>query len=215
MRRTIIYFLVDPRTDEIRYVGKTEQKLEARITSHMRDRENSHKVHWLNQLRKENLRPRGVILSVVNDGECWKEAERYWIAKLKEMGARLTNNTIGGDGVSGVSGPSKERMLATWRGRKHSPETIEKLKIARAKRITSEETKAKMSRSQKGRKITWADALSNAVRKLNREQAQQICERIKNGERVTAIAKELGMHRTSISKIKMGTYFDRYRRKKA
>jgi len=212
MTSTIIYFLVDPRTDEIRYVGKTNQKLEARITSHMRDKENSHKVHWLNQLKPLGLRPRGAILSFVNEGECWKEQEIYWIAKLKEMGARLTNNTIGGDGVSGVTGASKERMMATWRGRKHNPETIQKLKIARAKRVTSEETRRKMSETRKGRKITWGDALSKANRKITEQGAQEIKRRIEQGELVTAIANELKIHRTTISKIKAGTYFDKYRK---
>jgi len=205
--KTIIYFLVDPRTNEIRYVGKTNQKLEARITSHMRDKENSYKVHWLNQLKAEGLRPRGEILCYVNDDECWKEKEIYWIAEMKRMGARLTNNTIGGDGVSGVTGESKKRMLATWKGRKHSPETIEKLKAARAKRVTSEETRRKMSQSQKGRKITWVDAIAEANRKLSKEKAAWIKKRIKSGEKVITIARELGIHRTTISKIKSGTYF--------
>lgn len=212
MKKTLIYFLVDPRTDEIRYVGKTTQKLAARITAHMRDTSSCHKVHWLNELKRENLRPIGVILSENLGGWSWQKEECYWIRKFKSMGARLTNNTIGGDGVSGVIGESKARMLATWIGRKHTPETIEKLKIARRKRVTSQETKDKMSATRKGREITWGDSIAESIRKLTPEQAEVIKMRIEAGETVTSLAKELGMHRTSVSKIKAGTYFERYRK---
>jgi hypothetical protein len=212
MTKTLIYFLVDPRTSEIRYVGKTTQSLNARITAHMRDRSNCHKVHWLSQLSAAGLRPIGVVLSEVEGEWPWQGEECYWIAKLKSMGARLTNNTSGGDGVSGVTGESKERMLATWRGRKHSPETIDKLKIARRKRTTSQETKDKMSKSQSGRIINWGDKIAQSIRKITPEMALIIKARLDAGEQVGALAEEFGIHRTSMSKIKAGTYFDRYRK---
>jgi len=211
-----IYILIDPRTDEIRYVGKTEQSINARINGHMQDNTPCHRVHWLNELKREGLKPRAAILVTIDlfepfDENTWKIEEKYWIRKLKQMGARLTNNTIGGDGVVGLPAEARQRMRLTWLGRKHKPETIEKLKIARAKRVTSEETKRKMSESQKGRKITWGDALSKANRKITEKGAQEIKRRIENGELVTAIANELKIHRTTISKIKAGTYFMKYR----
>jgi len=148
----VIYLLADPRTHQIRYVGKTNQKLSARVTAHMLDTTKCHRVHWLNELKALGLRPNVAILSQNFNGRTWQEEERFWIRKLREGGVNLTNNTLGGDGVSGVTGEAKERMLATWRGRKHSPETIEKLKIARAKRVTSEETRKKMSDARRGKK---------------------------------------------------------------
>ena len=213
MEKTLIYLLADPRTSEIRYVGKTTQELSVRITGHMRDNSNSHKVHWLKQLKELGLRPIGVVISEIEGEWPWQAEECYWIARLKAMGARLTNNTIGGDGVSGVTGEAKERMLATWRGRKHSPETIEKLKIARRKRITTQETREKMSRTRKGRAITWKSKIAEANRKMTPEKATEIKQRLDSGEKVKDLALEFGMHRTSISKIKMGTYFEPYRKR--
>ncbi len=40
-------------------------------------------------------------------------------------------------------------------GRKHSPEAIKKIKDARALQITTEETRAKMSKARRGKPITW------------------------------------------------------------
>lgn len=212
VKKILIYILIDPRTDEIRYVGKTEQSLSARINAHMQDKCKCHRVNWLNELKQEGLKPRAVVLTQIEifdeEGErIWQNEEMWWIRKLKEMGARLTNNTIGGDGVTGLPLETRQRMRMTWVGRKHKPETIQKLKEARAKRVTSEETKRKMSESQKGRKITWTAKIAESNRKLTKQEADEILRRLKNGEKVTDIAKEKNMHRTSISKIKKGTYF--------
>ena len=212
MKTIHIYILIDPRTDEIRYVGKTEQSINARINGHMQDTAKCHRVHWLNELKQLGLKPRAAILATIDlfepfDEETWKIEEKYWIGKLRQMGARLTNNTIGGDGTSGLPLETRQRMRLTWLGRKHKPETIEKLKIARAKRIITPETRDKMSKSQTGRKITWKDKIGESNRKLTQADANEIIERIKNGEKVATIAKEKNMHRTSISKVKARTYF--------
>jgi hypothetical protein len=67
--------------------------------------------------------------------------------------------------------------------------------------------KRKLGERMKGRKITWGDRIAEAVRKLTKKQADEVLLRIQNGERISALAAELGMHRTSVSKIKAGTYF--------
>lgn len=208
--KTTIYVLVDPRTDEIRYVGKTTQSLKARIGAHLQDKCNCHRVHWLNELKREGLRPLAKPIAEMEGAWPWRQEERWWIRKLRFLGARLTNNTSGGDGVQDLPAETRERMRRVWLGRKHKPESILKLKAARALRVTSDETRAKMSRSQSGRKITWGDEIAASIRKLTPEGAAFVKLRLDVGERVTDLAKELGMHCTSISKIKMGTYFNRY-----
>lgn len=207
MKKVSIYLLIDPRTDEIRYVGKTEQKLSSRISAHIADKTLCHRTNWLAELKCAGLRPVGVTIETIEGEWPWQQEERYWISKLKAMGARLVNNTSGGDGVPDLPKETRERMRRVWIGRKHSPETIEKLKAARAKRITTAETRAKMSRTRRGRKITWGVKIAAATRKLTHEQVDQIKHRLADGERVCAIAAEFKMHRTSISKIKTGSYF--------
>ncbi len=213
-KRTVIYYLVDPRTDEIRYVGKTDQALASRVSAHMRDTAPCHRVHWLNELKAAGWRPFPVPI-VALEGECsWQEEERYWIARLLAMGARLVNNTSGGDGVRDLPPEARARRAAVWKGRKHKPETITKLRAARANYVCTDETRAKMSRTRAGRTITWGDQLATALRKLSPEFAAMVKLRLDAGERVKAIAAELNLHRTTVSKIKMGTYFDRYQKPK-
>lgn len=206
-----IYGLCDPDSGDIRYIGKTIRPQE-RFTNHMNERSNCHRSHWLQKLKAQGKRPDMVILETVSGEWPWQEAERYWIARGRALGWPLVNNTDGGDGVEGLPAETRERMRQTWLGRKHSDATKAKISAASSARRHSEETKAKMSAAQSGRVITWGDKLSEAVRKLDSAQVESIKVRLAAGELGINLAREFGLHRTTISKIKMGTYSDKYRR---
>lgn len=206
-----IYVLIDPETFEARYIGKSIGPA-ARLTNHMNETKPCHRTNWLQKLKRQGMIPFIGILEEVEDCYSWETAEKWWIAYGKASGWPLTNGTEGGDGVSGLSPESRAKMLKTWTGRKHKPETIAKLCIARRLRKISQATRKKMSQSQKGRKITWADKLSKANRKLSEEAVSAIKFRLSAGEKVKDLSVEFGVHRTTISKIKMGTYCDRYRK---
>lgn len=208
-----IYGLYDPITGNLRYIGKSIRP-EQRLQNHMNEISHCHRSHWLQSLKARGLKPDMEILETVSGCWPWQESERFWIRRMKELGCDLVNNTSGGDGVPGLSGEGKERMLATWKGRKHTPETIAKLVAARALRPPfSIETRAKMSRSQTGRKFTapWLDKIAIANRKVNEFDLEMIKFRLAGGERVRELAEEYGVHRTTISKIKMGRYLIRNR----
>lgn len=207
-----IYGLVDPETGEIRYIGKSIRPAE-RLQNHMNELSNCHRSHWLQSLKAPGLRADMVILERIDGEWPWQHSERHWIAYGRANGWPLTNNTDGGDGVPGLSGPSKERMASTWKGRKHKPESIEKMLATKKERPHSHsaETRARMSVAHAGRDITWGDKLSVALRRLTEEQVEEIKLRFSAGERTTDLAKEYGVHRTTMSKIKMGTYHDKYR----
>lgn len=201
-----IYGLIDPRTEEIRYIGKSVRPHE-RTRNHINEPpSNCHRSHWLQQLKRASVEPVLVLLEHYSGGVSWQRVERWWIAFGRSQGWPLTNNTDGGDGVRGLSDETRERMRKTWLGRRHKPETIEKLRIARRRRVTSDATRAKMSATRRGRKITWSAKVAESLRKLTPEQEQNIRERLDAGERVIDLAREFGMHRTSISKVKKGTY---------
>lgn len=201
-----IYALLEPETGEPRYVGKSIRPVE-RLSNHVNEPpSNCHRSHWIQSLKARGLRPTMVILETLEGAWPWQEAERHWIAKGRRLGWRLTNNTDGGDGVPGLAAESVARRNATWKGRHHRPETIVKLKAARALMVTSAATRAKMSAIMRGRVITWKDKLSEAVRKLSVTQEAEVRARLNAGEMIKDLALELGMHRTSISKIKKGTY---------
>jgi hypothetical protein len=201
-----IYGLIDPETGELRYIGKTRQSLLARLRAHMQDKADCHRVHWLKSLAQRGLKPHIVPIEI-GEGMCqWQEAETFWIAWARRNGARLTNATSGGDGVPDLPPETRERMRKVWLGRKHSPETLAKLRAARRLRTTSDATKRKMSAAQSGRKILWLDKIAVANRKLTPDHVEIIKARLANGEGVQNLAAEYGVHRTTMSKIKAGTY---------
>lgn len=98
-----VYTHIDPRTNEIRYVGKGNRDRAYRINS---GRSGHHK-NWLKQLKLLDLRP--IILILEKDLE-EKQAllrEKELILEYRNKGLKLTNLTDGGDGMSGHK-PSEE-----------------------------------------------------------------------------------------------------------
>lgn len=116
--KTFIYTLSDPRTNEVRYVGKTNN-LNYRLKKHIKESKNkqTHKEKWIDSLIFKGLLPIIEILDVVNENE-WCFYETYWISQFKTWGFELTNGTSGGEGSDG------------FKGKTHSNETKEKCKIA-------------------------------------------------------------------------------------
>jgi GIY-YIG catalytic domain len=90
-----IYALIDPRTDEIRYIGKANDP-KKRLVSHLRDanRRRTPVYSWILSLRKLNLVPEIRVLRLTTD---WKTAEREEITKARATGIRLLNLADGGD----------------------------------------------------------------------------------------------------------------------
>ena len=89
-----IYALVDPLTDEIRYVGKSKDASK-RFKGHMRDRlRRDYPVYrWINKLAGRGLFPTVRVIEVCAD---WEEAERRLIAVSRARGDRLLNVAAGG-----------------------------------------------------------------------------------------------------------------------
>lgn len=92
----VIYALVDPRDNTVRYVGKTE-KPGARYTSHIRGDSTYNKrlASWIRNLwRKRRMRPAMVPIETVEEA-AWAASERRWIAFYRRRGA-LFNIEPGG-----------------------------------------------------------------------------------------------------------------------
>lgn len=142
----VIYGLMDPRDEIVRYVGKSIDvvaRLRGHIAHTLRDPNDSPKTIWIAGLLDSDVLP---IFTVLNR-EClptWQAAERRWI---EHFGIdALTNLTRGGEGWS-----------ATNRRSHVSEEGLRQMDVARRTRIyvTSDETKAKLSAVAKGRPMTW------------------------------------------------------------
>lgn len=95
-----IYALLDPTTDEIRYIGKTCRSLEYRLREHIYDcirrPRSSHKVNWISNLISNNKIPKIKLLETI-EFEYADTLERHWIEKLTNENVNLTNCTQGGE----------------------------------------------------------------------------------------------------------------------
>jgi hypothetical protein len=92
-----IYILIDPRDNQIRYVGKTKNA-HHRFYSHTAPsmfKDKSHKSKWIKKMVEEGFLP---ILEVIEttDEYNWESREKYWIKYYKDLGYDLTNGTDGG-----------------------------------------------------------------------------------------------------------------------
>tara|TARA_R110000868_G_scaffold76573_3_gene220129 strand:+ start:10312 stop:10968 length:657 start_codon:yes stop_codon:yes gene_type:complete len=139
-----IYKLIDPITNEVRYIGKTKKVLKKRLYEHLTIRNlkpKTHKNHWIRSLLSKNLKPKIELLEIT-DEHTWQLSEQQHIKRFRGSGVNLTNATNGGDGALGC---------------KRSRESIQKILDTKKKRYgelafkNSEETKRKLSEAMKGK----------------------------------------------------------------
>lgn len=149
-RLGFVYGLVDPRTDEVRYVGKTIASPYGRYRSHVKDAEIGkigHRSNWIRQLSHLDLRPRlliieqGVPVSTIND------RERWWVQSGRSWGWDLTNATRGGEGAIRWSDDSRKNLSRAMKGKKRSPEAVALTAAAHRGMKRSESTCEKLSTS--------------------------------------------------------------------
>lgn len=111
---TYIYVLIDPRTYDIRYVGKTNNIIDRykNHTNPAKDK-NTHKRNWINELRREGLKPiiQTIDKVLIDD---WHDKEKFYITKFKEEGCSLVNHTEGGDGLSFGNQTSFKKGNKSW-----------------------------------------------------------------------------------------------------
>lgn len=200
-----IYALIDPFTDEVRYVGKSVRPQE-RLINHCNEQSRTWRTNWLRSLRAKGARPRLRILQELPIDADWQEAERAWIAKGRALGWPLTNCTSGGDGVPDLPPEVRERIVSVWRGRKHRPETLAKIGAAsRTRRWTAERTEA-MRDQFRGRTFTpeWTGKIRRSLEKLTPDQVAEVRRLIAEGVPQRAIAKRFEVHQGTVSNIKRG-----------
>lgn len=121
--KNYIYVLKDPISNEIRYVGKSnnpENRLKKHLNTSSLMESWTSKNKWLLNLKKQDLLP---IMEVIDSTELdnINELEIKWIKYYNGLGLELTNGTVGGDGFD-------------WTSKKHSKESIEKLKLSHPNR---------------------------------------------------------------------------------
>lgn len=104
-----IYVLIDPRDNQVRYVGRTTN-LEHRYKQHLVPINGStlEKKNWIQELRQLGLQP---LLSVIDSADNRVDAsakETYWIHHYTQTGAILLNQPC-------VAQREWEKRIADWR----------------------------------------------------------------------------------------------------
>lgn len=168
MRKTYIYILIDPETQQVRYVGKTVN-LKKRYNNHLFPDNNYYVSKWTRKLMSKGLRP---ILEVIDEVfEGWEFWEQHYISLFRSWGYKLTNLTLGGEGVLG--------KIPWNKGKKgvYSEESLEKMR----------------NKDMKGSK--------NPCSKLTDTQVLEIRERVYKGEKQKYLAKEYGIACGTLNRI--------------
>jgi hypothetical protein len=131
MTTVVIYGCLDPMTNELRYVGKTnikegktvEYSLKRRLAQHCRNSGRSYRECWFQSLLRKGVKPVIVAINEV-DTSIWQETEKFWIDYFKLLGCRLVNTTDGGRGIEGFrfNTESKLKLAKISKERQNKPE---------------------------------------------------------------------------------------------
>lgn len=91
-----IYGLIDPRTEEIRYIGKSSRGMRrAYQHAYEKYKGKGEKARWIASLQEEGLSYEIITLENVSSREELDARETWWIAWYRPLG-RLTNVSAGG-----------------------------------------------------------------------------------------------------------------------
>lgn len=151
-KTTFIYVLIDPETNKVRYVGKSNNP-DRRLREHIRDHSKyqRHKDHWVGALCERGLVP---LLKIIEEVplDLWAERELFWINHYMQLGYPLTNTYFGSEGVGMMPPETRAKIGAKHRGKKLTPEAIEKRSSAIRGQKRSFEAKEKIAASHRGKR---------------------------------------------------------------
>lgn len=113
-----IYILIDPRSNKIRYVGKTidlNRRSIKHISEAKRNKYTTAKDNWIRKLLSLDLKPIMQTIDICKTKLESSNLEIYYIQKLKKEGVELYNSTEGGDYTT-LSTLSKPILRYTLKG---------------------------------------------------------------------------------------------------
>ena len=168
---TYLYALIDPRTVEIRYIGKTTNP-KARYKGHLYDQSKTHRGAWLRVLRRLGLKPVMNILEPIGSSKEAAVREQELIRDYRDEEYNLVTATAGGEGMPGFhhTAKTKQKMREAALGRERSTETRRKIGAASRGRECSVKTRQKLSEAMSGRQRTAEHCANIRKAKLGKKR---------------------------------------------
>lgn len=206
MKKGLIYCIICPIKNEIRYIGLTTTTIEKRFKKHIReiDKSKSYKNNWLKTVRHSGLLNK-LKIEVIEEVsiDILNERERYWIQYYNDLNFNLTNTTPGGSvGSLGYKHTKEAKTKISNRSklpRKKMSSTgrlnISKSLIGNKRRLGkthTKQTKEKISNSKKGTKAHNIRIVYQYDKQFNF---------IREWESATYIEKTLGFSAGNISSV--------------
>ncbi len=177
-----IYGLYDPRTDELRYVGKT-LNLKIRLFGHLKEKERTHKNNWIASLGRIGLKPIIKPLEVIENSNDldWQDRERWWIRWAIESGHPITNIDAGGRSGMLKSDETKRKQSEAMKGFRLSPESIAKM-VATKKANMTPERREHLRRINMGRKHSEETKARRSIALCGRPVSEETRRKIRDAQ---------------------------------
>lgn len=150
----IVYGLIDPLTNELRYVGITKRKLTLRLREHLADPYMCHKWHWIRKLLEKGLVPEIFVIEE-EETQYLEDAERFWISYFRFLGCALTNHSGGGLGFNMRHSAEAKRKMSVSHKKLGRSYQLGKIALMRAAQESNpEQYRRNLSQALKGKKKT-------------------------------------------------------------
>ena len=146
-----IYKLIDPVSNDIRYIGLTFNTLEQRLGSHLRESSKSHKCNWIKKLKSQGLKP--IIESVEDNISSYDECclkEIFYIDYYRSIGCDLTNSASGGNKNKKMSDETRKKMSES---QKERYKTFKLVLTEETKKVLSEKAKERFQKEEERDKL--------------------------------------------------------------
>lgn len=154
----VIYALFDTALPtDIRYIGKTSQRLVVRVRKHLQRAiagQAGRRAAWIRSVLKAGRRVDVVVLATASSDSELDRLEREFIATYRTKGG-LLNATDGGDGGA-VDAATRERIRATLQGHAVSDLTRARMRAAGLGRVVSVAAREKLRAFNVGTTLTAA-----------------------------------------------------------
>lgn len=175
---TCIYSLSDPRTNQVRYIGKAND-LKVRLSAHLSRPCSLRMKNWLAELA--GAKP---IVGIVE--RCplaeWKKRESFWIGYFRsDPLADLLNICDGGDGLTAHTEAVRTRISEAQSGVKRRAGTGARISAAllgKTKRPHTEEEKRNVSLKMRGRRKSPEHRLAVIAAITGKKRSPESCARM-------------------------------------